>query len=50
MLKCSEIPKIMLVSSMGFSATAKQQAEKVGIDLITRKEIISLLIKRIELE
>jgi len=49
-LKCSEIPKIMLVSSMGFSAAAKQQAEKVGIDLITRKEIISLLIKRIELE
>jgi len=50
MLKCSEIPKIMLVSSMGFSSAAKQQAEKAGIDLLTRKEIISLLIKRIELE
>jgi hypothetical protein len=50
MLKCSEIPKILLVSSMGFSSAAKQQAERVGIDLITRKEIISLLVKQIELE
>ena len=50
MLKCSEVPKILIVSSMGFSTAAQQQAKKVGIDLLTRKEIISLLIKRIELE
>ncbi len=50
MLKCSEIPKILIVSSMGFSSAARQQAERVGIDLVTRKEIISLLIKRIELK
>ncbi|MHA1542946.1 MAG: restriction endonuclease [Candidatus Hodarchaeales archaeon] len=50
LLKCSEIPKIIIVSSMGFSSAAKQQAERVGLDLVTRKEIISLLVKRIELE
>ena len=50
LLKCSEIPKILIVSSMGFSSAANKQAEKIGIDLITRKEIIALLVKRIELE
>jgi len=50
LLKCSEIPKIIIVSSMGFSSAAKQQAKRVGLDLVTRKKIISLLVKRIELE
>ena len=50
LLKCSEIPKIIIVSLMGFSSAAKQHADRVGLDLATRKEIISLLIKRIELE
>ena len=50
MLKCPEIPKIIIVSTMGFSSAAKEEAEKSGIDLVTRKELISLLIKRIEIE
>jgi hypothetical protein len=50
LLKCSEIPKIIIVSSMGFSSSAKQHADRVGLDLVTRKEIISLIVKRIEFE
>ena len=48
--KCPEIKKLMLVSSMGFSSTAKQQAEKLGISLVTKKDLISLLINRVEFE
>ena len=50
LLKCPEISKITIVSSMGFSASAKQLAEKVGISLVTRTELISMLSKRIEVQ
>ena len=46
----SQIDKWLVQDSRKAIDAAKQQADKVGIDLITRKEIISLLIKRIEVE
>lgn len=50
MSKCPEIAKLMIVSSMGFSPSAKQLAEKLDISLVTRTELISMLSKRIELQ
>lgn len=50
LVKCPEINKLMIVSSMGFSSAAKQQAEKLGISLVTKKELISLLVERVEFE
>jgi hypothetical protein len=49
LLKCPEISSLMIVSSMGFSAAAKKLANKVGINLVVKKELIELLLKRIEL-
>jgi hypothetical protein len=33
---------------MGFSITAKQQAAKIDVKLVTKKELISLLVSRVE--
>jgi len=47
---CPELDKILIVSSMGFSYSATRIAEKIGIGLLTKRELISLLVKRIEIE
>ncbi len=47
---CSEeLSKIIIVSSMGFSYSATRVAEKIGIGLISRGELVSLYLKRIEI-
>ncbi|MHA2345110.1 MAG: restriction endonuclease [Candidatus Hodarchaeales archaeon] len=48
LVKCPEIDKLIIVSSMGFSITAKQQAAKIDVKLVTKKELISLLVSRVE--
>ena len=47
--KSSEVSKLIIVSSMGFSTAAKQLADQLGISLMTKKELITMLINRIEL-
>jgi len=46
--KCPEISRLIVVSSMGFSTAAKKLADQLDISLVTKKELISLLVKRIE--
>ena len=46
---CPEISKLIVVSSMGFSSAAKKLAEELDISLATKNELISMLVKRIEL-
>ncbi|MHA1993585.1 MAG: restriction endonuclease [Candidatus Hodarchaeales archaeon] len=48
LLKCPEISRLIVVSSMGFSTAAKKLAEQLDISLITKNELISMLINRIE--
>jgi hypothetical protein len=50
LVKCPEITKLIIVSSMGFSASAQKLANKLGISLITRTELISMLSKRVEVQ
>ena len=50
LVKCPELAKLIIVSSMGFSASAENLAEKLAISLITRAELISILANRIEIE
>ena len=47
---CPELDKILIVSSMGFSYSATRIAEKIGIGLLSKRELISLLVKRIEIK
>ena len=49
LVKCPEIPRLIIVSSMGFSMAAKTLAEELDISLVTKNELISMLIKRIEI-
>ena len=46
---CPELEKILIVSSMGFSYSAKRLADKIGIGLLSRGELISLMLRRIEI-
>jgi hypothetical protein len=46
---CPELNKVIIVSSMGFSYSATRVAKKIGVGLISRGELISLLLKRIEI-
>lgn len=44
-----ELTKILIVSSMGFSYSATRLADKIGrVGLLSRGQLISLLLKRIE--
>ncbi|MFX1506464.1 MAG: restriction endonuclease [Promethearchaeota archaeon] len=45
---CPEISRVIIVSSMGFSYSATRLAEKIGIGLISRGELVSLLQRGIE--
>ena len=45
---CPEISRVIIVSSMGFSYSATRLAEKVGIGLVSRGELVSLLQRGIE--
>ncbi|MHA1977456.1 MAG: restriction endonuclease [Candidatus Hodarchaeales archaeon] len=47
--KCPEISQLIIVSSMGFSTAAKRLADELDISLVTKNELISMLINRIEL-
>ncbi len=49
LLKCPEISRLIIVSTMGFSSAAISLAEELGISLVTKKELITMLINRIEL-
>lgn len=46
---CPELEKILIVSSMGFSYSATRLAEKAGIGLLSKGELVSLLMKRVEI-
>ncbi len=48
LIKCPEISRLIVVSSMGFSPAAKALAKEIDISLVTKNELISMLIKRIE--
>ncbi|MFX0170470.1 MAG: restriction endonuclease [Candidatus Hodarchaeota archaeon] len=45
---CPNLEKILIISSMGFSYSATRLAERIGIGLLSRGELISFLLKRIE--
>ncbi len=45
---CPDLNRVLIVSSLGFSYSASRLAEKVGIGLISRGQLVSLLQKRIE--
>ncbi|UCG03253.1 MAG: restriction endonuclease [Candidatus Heimdallarchaeota archaeon] len=45
---CPELSQVLIVSSMGFSFSASRLAEKVGLGLISRGELVSLLQRGIE--
>ncbi|MFX0016450.1 MAG: restriction endonuclease [Promethearchaeota archaeon] len=45
---CPKLDRVLIVSSMGFSYSATRLAKRVGIGLISRGELISLLHKRVE--
>ncbi len=49
MQACPELEKVLIISSMGFSYSAKRLADKIGIGLLSRGELISLMLKRIEI-
>ena len=46
---CPELEKILIVSSMGFSYSATRLADKAGIGLLSKGELVSLLMKRVEI-
>ena len=46
---CPELSRVLIISSMGFSYSAARLAEKVGIGLISRGELVSLSQKRVEI-
>lgn len=46
---CPEINRILIVSSMGFSKSAKRIANKKEIVLIPRFELVSLIVKQLNL-
>ena len=46
---CPELNQVLIVSSMGFSHSARKTAEKNNkICLISRKELVSLMLQRLE--
>ncbi|MFX0182742.1 MAG: restriction endonuclease [Candidatus Hodarchaeota archaeon] len=45
---CPKLEKVLIISSMGFSYSATRLAERIGIGLLSRGELISFLLKRIE--
>ncbi|UCG90001.1 MAG: restriction endonuclease [Candidatus Heimdallarchaeota archaeon] len=45
---CPKLSRVLIISSMGFSYSAKRLADKVGIGLMSRGELVSLLQKRVE--
>ncbi len=46
---CPKLSRVLIISSMGFSYSATRLAEKVGIGLLSRGELVSLLQKRVEI-
>ncbi|MFX1286623.1 MAG: restriction endonuclease [Promethearchaeota archaeon] len=46
---CPDLSRVLIISSMGFSYSAKRLADKVGIGLMSRGELVSLLQKRVEI-
>jgi hypothetical protein len=47
---CSELTQVIIISSMGFSKSAQRLAEKrEKITLISKKELISLMLKQLEI-
>ncbi len=48
-LECPDLTRVLIVSSLGFSYSATRLAEKVGIGLISRGELVSLLQNRVEI-
>ncbi len=45
---CPKLSRVLIISSMGFSYSATRLAEKIGIGLMSRGELVSLLQKRVE--
>ena len=45
---CPDLNRVLIVSSLGFSYSASRLAEKVGIGLMSRGQLVSLIQKRIE--
>lgn len=45
---CPEISRVIIVSSMGFSYSATRLAQKIGIGLLSRGELVSLIQRGIE--
>lgn len=48
-LECPGLTHVLIVSSLGFSYSAARLAEKVGIGLISRGELVSLSQNRVEI-
>lgn len=48
-LECPELTRVLIVSSLGFSYSATRLAEKVGIGLMSRGELVSLLQNKVEM-
>ncbi|MFW9905163.1 MAG: restriction endonuclease [Candidatus Thorarchaeota archaeon] len=47
---CSELTQVIIISSMGFSRTARHIAKKrEKITLMSKKELISLMLKQLEI-
>ena len=46
---CPELSGVLIVSSMGFSKSAIRSAEEKEINLISRRELISLTLKQLEI-
>jgi hypothetical protein len=46
---CPKLSRVLIISSMGFSYSAARLAEKVGIGLLSRGELVSLVHKRVEI-
>ena len=47
---CNKLNQVLIVSSMGFSHSAKHIAEKrEQISLISKRELISLMLKQLEI-
>ncbi len=49
MQACPEFGGVLIVSSMGFSKSAIRNAEEKKINLISRRELISLTLKHLEI-
>jgi hypothetical protein len=47
---CPELSQVLIIASMGFSTTAKKTAEKKKkICLISRKDLMSLMVQKLEI-